>query len=167
MQATQNTVVKISYQLRNEPTGGIVDEATEDAPFSFLFGHQNVLPKFEEYLQGKVAGNQFHFVLSPEDGYGVFEESGVVQLSKDMFMHEGVLQEDVLTIGNVIPLQDQDGNPFQGRVVGVENEAVVIDLNHPLAGKELHFSGVVLEVREAHPVEIEHGHVHEGGNHHH
>ncbi len=167
MQAAQDTVLKITYQLRNEPTGGIVDEATEDAPFSFLFGHQNVLPKFEEHLQGKVAGNQFHFVLSPEDGYGVFEETGVVKLGKEMFMHEGVLQEDVLEIGNVIPLQDQDGNPFQGRVVGVDDTSVIIDLNHPLAGKELHFSGVILDVRAAHPVEIEHGHVHEGGNHHH
>jgi len=167
MQAAQDTVLKITYQLRNEANGPIIDEATADAPFSFLFGHSNVLPKFEEHLSGKIAGNQFHFVLSPEDGYGVFEETGVVQLSKEMFMHEGELQEDVLTVGNVIPLQDQDGNPFQGRVLNVGDDNVTIDLNHPLAGKDLHFSGEIIEVRVAHLVELEHGHVHEDGNHHH
>lgn len=167
MQAAPDTVLKITYQLRNEPNGPIIDEATVNDPFSFLFGHSNVLPKFEEYLEGKIAGNQFHFVLSPEDGYGVYEEGGVVQLSKEMFTHEGELQDDLLTIGNILPLQDQDGNPFQGRVVAVEETTVVVDLNHPLAGKELHFSGAIIEVRPAHPVELEHGHVHEDSNHHH
>ncbi|MBX2903501.1 MAG: peptidylprolyl isomerase [Chitinophagales bacterium] len=167
MQAAPNSVVRITYQLRTEPNGAIVDEATVDAPFSFLFGHGNVLPKFEEYLGGKVAGNQFSFVLSPEEGYGVYEDEGVVQLGKDAFMWEGKIQEDLLVLGNIVPLQDNQGNMLQGRIVDIQEEAVVLDLNHPLAGEELHFSGQVIEVREAHPVEIEHGHVHEGGNHHH
>ncbi len=167
MQAAPNTVVKITYQLRNTSDGPVVDEATLESPFSFLFGHQNVLPKFEENLSGKIAGNQFHFVLSAAEGYGEFEEEGVVLLSKEMFVYEGEVQEDILVIGNIIPLQDQNGNPFQGRVVNVGEKDVTVDLNHPLAGRELHFSGTVVEVRDAHPIEIEHGHVHENGEHHH
>jgi FKBP-type peptidyl-prolyl cis-trans isomerase SlyD len=167
MQAAPNSVVKITYQLRTEPNGTIVDEATIEAPFSFLFGHNNVLPKFEEHLGGKVAGNQFSFVLSPEDGYGVYEEEGVVQLPKEAFVWEGQVQEDLLVLGNIVPLQDNQGNMLQGRIVDIQPDVVIIDLNHPLAGEELHFSGTVIEVREAHPVELEHGHVHEGGHHHH
>lgn len=167
MQAAPNTVLKITYQLRTEPNGPIVDEATNDAPFSFLFGSGNVLPKFEENLNGKVAGNQFNFVLSPKDGYGEYEEDGVVQLGKEAFMWEGKIQEDLLVLNNIVPLQDNQGNTLQGRIVDIQENEVVLDLNHPLAGEELHFSGQVLEVREAHPTEIEHGHVHEGGHHHH
>jgi len=167
IQVAPNTVVKLAYQLRNEPNGEIVDEATADSPFPFLFGHQNVLPKFEDNLRGKFTGSTFEFVLSPEDGYGVYDETAVIQLAKEMFSVDGVVQEDLMTIGTILPLQDDRGNPFQGRVVAVENEAVTVDLNHPLAGKELHFSGTILDIRDAHPIELEHGHVHENGNHHH
>lgn len=167
MQASPNSVVRIAYELRTEPNGEVVDRAEKEQPFSFLFGHQNVLEKFEENLAGKIAGNQFNFVLNPEEGYGIYEEEAVLQLSKSVFSHNGVLQEDMLFVGNVVPLQDQDGNPFQGRIMNIQDENVVVDLNHPLAGKTLYFSGEVVEVRAAHPVEIEHGHVHEHGDHSH
>ena len=74
---------------------------------------------------------------------------------------------EMLFVGNVVPLQDQHGNPFQGRIVAVGDSDVTVDLNHPFAGKTLYFSGELLEVREAHEVEIEHGHVHEHGDHSH
>lgn len=167
MQAAPNTVVKLTYQLRTEPNGPVMDEADKGNPFSFLFGHNNVLDQFEKNLEGKIAGNQFSFVLSPEEGYGVFDEEAVVKLDKNVFSHEGVQHDEMLFVGNVVPLQDQHGNPFQGRIVAVGDNDVTVDLNHPFAGKTLHFSGEVLEVREAHPVELEHGHVHEHGDHSH
>ena len=72
--------------------------------------------------------------------------------------------------GDAAPLftaLDQNGNPFQGRIVNIILDKVTVDLNHPFAGKTLLFSGEVVEVREAHPVELEHGHVHEHGDHSH
>ena len=63
MQAAPNTVLKITYQLRTEPNGEIMDSADASHPFSFLFGHNNVLELFEQNLEGKIAGNQFSFVL--------------------------------------------------------------------------------------------------------
>lgn len=167
MKATQNTVVKLSYELRTEPNGEVMDAAEAAQPFSFLFGHNNVLDKFEKNLEGLIAGNQFQFVLSAEEGYGEYDEQAVVQLDKSVFSVEGVPQEDILFVGNIIPLQDQFGNPFQGRIVNITDNQVTVDLNHPFAGKPLHFSGTIIEVREAHPVEIEHGHVHEHGDHSH
>jgi len=166
MLAAPNSVVKITYQLRTEPNGEIVDEATIESPFSFLFGHNNVLPKFEEHLKGKAAGSTFSFTLTPEEGYGLYEEDGLAQLPKDAFVWDGELQEDLLVLGNIIPLQDNHGNLMQGRIVDIQPDFVIVDLNHPLAGEDLYFSGTILEIREALPVEIEHGHVHDGGMHH-
>jgi len=167
MKAANNTVVKITYQLRTEPNGDIMDAADETHPFSFLFGHSNVLDGFEKNLEGLIAGNQFNFELSAENGYGEYDDEAVVHLDKSVFAVDGVVQDDMLFIGNIVPLQDQHGNPFQGRVVDIAGDKVTIDLNHPFAGKPLFFSGVVLEVREANPVELEHGHVHEHGDHSH
>ena len=167
MKAANDTVVKITYQLRTAPNGDVMDEADEARPFAFLFGHSNVLEGFEKNLEGLIAGNQFNFELSAEEGYGEYDNEAVVHLDKGVFAVDGVVQDDMLFVGNIVPLQDQHGNPFQGRVVAIADDKVTIDLNHPFAGKPLFFSGTVLEVREANPVEIEHGHVHEHGDHSH
>ena len=167
MKAAPDTVVKITYQLRTEPEGQVMDSADTETPFTFLFGHQNVLEKFEQNLEGLIAGNQFTFTLTPEEGYGEYDNEAVIQLDKSVFSHEGQVMEEMLFVGNIVPLQDQHGNPFQGRIVNIEDNEVVVDLNHPFAGKTLYFSGEVVEVRQAHPVEIEHGHVHEQGDHSH
>lgn len=167
MQAAPNTVVKITYQLRTEPNGEIMDQADAASPFAFLFGHNNVLELFEKNLEGKIAGNQFSFMLEAADGYGEYDQEAVLLLDKNIFSVDGVVQEDMLFVGNIVPLQDQNGNPFQGRVVALTDTHATVDLNHPFAGKQLFFSGEVLEVREAHAVEIEHGHVHEHGDHSH
>jgi FKBP-type peptidyl-prolyl cis-trans isomerase SlyD len=167
MKAGKNSVVKLTYELRNEPEGQVVDSADKENPFAFLFGHGNVLDLFEKNLEGLIAGNQFNFTLSAEEGYGEYDEAAVIQLDKNVFSVDGKVQDDMLFVGNVVPLQDQDGNPFQGRVVAITGDKVTVDLNHPFAGKPLHFSGEIVEVRAAHPVELEHGHVHEHGDHSH
>ena len=167
MKAAPNTVVKITYELRTEPDGQVRDAANQESPFAFLFGHGNVLDKFEKSLEGLIAGNQFTFTLTPEEGYGTYDNEAVIQLDKNVFAVDGVVQDDMLFVGNVVPLQDQHGNPFQGRIVNVTGDKVTVDLNHPFAGKPLYFSGAVVEVREANPVELEHGHVHEHGDHSH
>jgi FKBP-type peptidyl-prolyl cis-trans isomerase SlyD len=167
MKAAPDTVVKITYELRTEPQGPVVDAADKESPFAFLFGHNNVLELFEKNLEGLIAGNQFTFTLTPEEGYGEYDNEALIQLEKSMFSHEGKLMDDMLFVGNIVPLQDQHGNPFQGRIVNITDESVSVDLNHPFAGKTLYFSGEVVEVRQAHPVELEHGHVHEHGDHSH
>jgi len=167
MKASKDSVVALVYQLRTDPTGPVMDEATADAPFEFLFGHGNVLDKFENNLDGLVAGNQFHFVLSPEDGYGELDPEAIIKMNKSDFQFEGEDASHLIEVGNLIPLQDQYGNPFQGRITAISDQDVTIDLNHPFAGKTLHFSGEVVGVREAHPAELEHGHIHQGGDHSH
>ena len=67
---------------------------------------------------------------------------------------------DIPEIGAVLPLQDNNGNRFQGQVVSIAEDGVVVDLNHPMAGQELHFKGNILNVRPANPDELSHGHAH-------
>lgn len=167
MKAAPNTVVKITYELRTEPNGPVMDAADAGSPFSFLFGHGNVLETFEKNLSGLDAGKSFSFSLLPSEGYGEYDQQAVIQLDKGIFTVEGKTQDDMLFVGNIVPLQDQDGNPFQGRIVNIADDKVTVDLNHPFAGKPLYFSGSVVEVREANPTEIAHGHVHEHGDHSH
>jgi FKBP-type peptidyl-prolyl cis-trans isomerase SlyD len=167
MKATKDAVVALVYQLRTEPNGPIMDEATADAPFEFLFGHGNVLDKFENNLDGLIAGNQFSFILTPADGYGEIDPEAIINMNKADFQFEGEDASHLIEVGNLIPLQDQFGNPFQGRITAISDNDVTIDLNHPFAGKTLHFSGEVVGVREAHASELQHGHIHQGGDHSH
>ena len=167
MKIAKDTVVALVYQLRTEPNGDIMDEATADTPFEFLFGHGNVLDKFESNLSGLIAGNQFQFVLNAADGYGDRDAEAEIKMNKSDFNFEGEDASHLIEIGNLIPLQDQHGNPFQGKITAVDIDIVTVDLNHPFAGKTLYFSGEVVGVREAHASELAHGHIHHGGDHSH
>ncbi len=64
-------------------------------------------------------------------------------------------------------MQDQDGNPVDGRVLEIKDATVIMDFNHPLAGQDIHFSGKILDVRDATAEELEHNHVHGEGAHQH
>ena len=165
MSIQKDKVVILSYTLK-VATGQVVDKATEDQPFAYIHGLGNALPAFEERLEGLAPGADFDFVLSVEDGYGEYEDGYVRDFDINMFKGEGV-PPDLLTVGNIIPMQDQYGNPLEGEIVEITNEAVTLDFNHPLAGEELHFSGRILEVRDATNEELQHGHVHGRGGHHH
>lgn len=88
-------------------------------------------------------------------------------MPKSSFIIDGNVAEEFLQIGAMIPLQTQDGHQLTGIVSKIGEEDVLVDLNHPLAGKDLHFSVEVLAVRTATPEEIAHGHVHGPGGHHH
>ncbi len=161
MKAEKNNVVSLTYELRiTGKEGEVVDTAKENQPLEFIFGTGMMLPKFEENLAGLKAGDSFDFMLTPEDGYGLRNEENVTDVPTDVFMQDGKIEDGLLTPGNVIPLQDQDGNRFNGQVISVTDKAVKLDFNHPLADENLYFTGKILSVREAAKQELEHGHVH-------
>jgi FKBP-type peptidyl-prolyl cis-trans isomerase SlyD len=84
-----------------------------------------------------------------------------------MFKVDGVLDLEVLRIGNMVPLLDREGNQLVAKIVSVDDGTVLLDFNHPLAGHDLHFAGKVMEVREASADELSHGHAHTPGMHDH
>lgn len=156
-------VVSLTYDLYvdNNGTEEKVESATEEQPLTFLYGAGQMLPKFEENLSSHSAGDAYEFRLTAEDAYGEYDEEAVANLPKEMF--QGA---DVPEIGTIIPLQDNNGNRFQGQVVSIAEDAVIVDLNHPMAGQELHFKGTVLNVRPATEEELSHGHAHGADGHH-
>ncbi len=167
--AGPNTVVSLTYQLRiDHAEGDVVETVLEEQPFVFLFGGGNLLPDFETNLKGKTSGSSFEFLIQSENGYGPYEQEAVIQVPRHIFESDPNADvETLLTIGNFLTLLDQDGNPLRGKVLEKDNENVTMDFNHPLAGRNLFFAGEILNVREATAEELDHGHVHGPGGHHH
>ncbi|HWZ03885.1 MAG TPA: peptidylprolyl isomerase [Mucilaginibacter sp.] len=157
-------VVSLTYDLYVDQDGSEVleESATEEQPLTFLFGAGQMLPKFEENLSELSTGDSYEFRLSAADAYGEYDEEAVANLPLEMF--KGT---EMPEIGTILPLQDNNGNRFQGQVVSVAEDSVIVDLNHPMAGQELHFKGNILNVRPATPEELSHGHAHGPDGHHH
>ena len=163
MQVGNNKVVTVTYQLHsNLPSTAKnhVETADKSNPLQFLYGSGMMIPGFEKGLAGKSIGDSFDFVINSEEGYGDNDASAVVDLPIDIFKVDNAVDLNILKIGNVLPMSDNMGNVMNGKVISFDDTAVKIDFNHPLAGHELHFSGVIIEVREATQEEMDHGHVH-------
>ena len=155
MKINQNKVVVLSYAAKVD--GMIVDQMTEEKPLDYIQGNNMLLPKLEEALEGKEEGYEFDLILQPEDAYGIYDEARVVDIPKDAFVVNGQLHEEILRIGNMIPMYNGEGQIVHGRVTELKESVVVMDFNHPMAGKTLSFTGKVISVREATEKELTEG----------
>jgi FKBP-type peptidyl-prolyl cis-trans isomerase SlyD len=168
MQISPNTVVSLTYELRLDgPEGEVIQVTDKKDPLVFIYGNGQLLPVFEENILHLTKGAHFSFLLNEKDGYGEFDPNAIIDLEISMFAQDGQIDHQMLTPGNTIPMSDENGNHYHGRVMRVDEETVKMDFNHPLAGKTLHFSGEITEVRQPSPEELSHGHVHGPGCHHH
>lgn len=164
MIAEKNNVVSIVYELRSgSKEGDVVEALTPENPLTFLFGTGGLLPRFEENLNGLTSGDNFEFLLHSEDAYGPVVESAIVQVPQKIFEVDGNIDENLMKVGNVVPMMDAEGKRLNGKVMAVEGDAVKMDFNHPMAGNDLFFKGEVTEVRTATEEELSHGHVHGQG----
>lgn len=146
-------MVSISYQVRTQD-GVLVDEAPANQPLEYLQGHNNLVVGLEKALEGKEVGDKFEVRVQPEEGYGAYSENMVQRVPKDVF--QGA---DELEVGMRF-LADTDIGPVPVVITEIDGDEVVVDGNHMLAGKELHFTAEVVATREATLEEIAHGHVH-------
>ncbi|HSH51294.1 MAG TPA: FKBP-type peptidyl-prolyl cis-trans isomerase [Bacteroidales bacterium] len=158
MVISNEKVVSLTYQLKVD--GKDVETVKEDKPLVFLYGAGQMLPKFEENIKGLKAGDEFEFDITCDDAYGKATDEAVLDLPKNIFEVEGKIDEGLLQEGNVIPMQNNEGQKFNGVVMELKDDTVKMDFNHPLAGDDLNFTGKVIEVREATKEETEHGHAH-------
>lgn len=148
MKIDNNTVAQIAYKIHsNSTTGDLIEFADESSPRSMIFGYEKVIPGFEANLLGKDTSDEFSFELSPEEAFGQYREELLVKVPKSAFMVNGELREDLLYIGNLISMMDNQGNPMKGKVTDVSAEEVSMDFNHPLAGNKLFIKGKVMSVR--------------------
>lgn len=163
MSTTDAKVITLVYELRKDhATGEIIETVDPTKPAEFLFGTGHLIRGFEHQVKDLQKDDTFEFTINPEEAYGAIDQGALVELPKDIFMIEGRLAEELLVMGNMINMQDQNGNPLRGKVTGITENSVSMDFNHPLAGVTLHFSGRVLASRPATAEEVSHGHVHTG-----
>ena len=165
MKIGKHTVPSVAYSLKVE--GEIVDKADENRPLEFITGLGMMLLGFESQLEGRSAGDTFEIEVASKDAYGPHDPKGVIPLPLEKFEVDGKLDTDVMKVGASMPMQDDEGNALHGLIVRLEAENVIMDFNHVLAGKDLHFTGQILDVRKATSEEIEHGHVHGPDGHQH
>ncbi len=158
MENTTQKYVTVAYELYIDNEKGIhelAEKAPVEHPFQFISGMGVTLPAFEENIVGLQAGDKFDFVLKKDDAYGEYVQKHVIDLPKSTFYVNGKFDKDMVYPGAVLPLVNEDGNRFNGLVLKVTDEVVTVDLNHPFAGKDLHFKGEVVTLREATNAEIE------------
>jgi len=163
MQVSINKVVTVTYDLSANLPGNDkqhIETADVNHPLSFIFGSGMMIPGFEKGLEGKLKGDDFVFTIESIEAYGDQDSNAVIKLPIDIFKVDGVVDFNLLKIGNILPLNDNEGNVLNGMVKGYDEETVMMDFNHPLAGHQLHFSGRIQDVRDASAEEISHGHVH-------
>jgi len=160
MNIAANTVVSIDYTLRND-AGDILDQSSPEAPLSYLHGHNNVISGLEHALLGKAKADRLEASIAPAEAYGEYDAALVQALPRAMF--QGV---DDIDVGMQFQTQ-MDGGVQVVTVKEVNDDTVTIDGNHALAGQTLHFDVTVKGVREASQEELDHGHVHGPGGHHH
>lgn len=160
MQIAKNKVVTIHYTLRDEQ-GAVIDSSSGRGPLAYLHGKGNIVPGLERALDGRGAGDKLDVTVAPEQGYGVRDERLVEIVPRSRFP-----AGTELAPGMRLRTSGARGVRIVS-VVKVERDFVTLDGNHPLAGRTLHFSVEVAEVRRATHEEVSHGHVHGPGGHHH
>ncbi|NNC22651.1 peptidylprolyl isomerase [Salinisphaera sp. USBA-960] len=149
MEIQQDSVVTIHYVLRGDD-GEVVDQS-DGQPLSYLHGHSNLIPGLEKSLDGHEPGDEVETTVTPEEGYGQYNEDLVQNVSRDAF--EGV---DNLEVGMSFRAESDAGNMIV-TIKEVGDEQVTVDGNHVLAGQNLNFVVTVADVRQATSDEIEQG----------
>mgnify|MGYP001816462917 FL=1 len=155
-----NTVVTLSYTLRDD-SGDIIDESKDGSPLLYLHGAQNIVPGLEEQLEGVGQGETIKATVPPEKGYG--PRIGQAQeVPRNLFPADAELAAGMQVIA-----RDDQGRQIPFFIVGITEDTITVDPNHPLAGETLHFEVTVQALRDATKEEIAHGHPHGPGGHHH
>ncbi len=160
MIVSKDKVVSIEYTLRDD-SGEILDSSESGEPLTYLHGNGNIVPGLESQLEGKTKDDALKVSVAPADGYGEFNPGDIVQVPREQFRDVKELE---------IGMQFTASGPEGQRIVTVtkiDNNIVTVDGNHPLAGKTLHFDVKIVGVRDASADELNHGHVHGTGGHHH
>jgi FKBP-type peptidyl-prolyl cis-trans isomerase SlyD len=156
-------VATIHYTLKDDK-GALIESSNDEGgePLSYIHGTGNLIPGLEDKLEGKTKGDKLSVTVKADDAYGERDEELIEVVEKTEFD-----DAEELTEGKEFQYDDEDGNIFHVRILKIDGDKVTVDGNHPLAGKNLSFDVEVLDVRTATAEELEHGHVHGEGHHHH
>jgi FKBP-type peptidyl-prolyl cis-trans isomerase SlyD len=154
-------VVTIEFTVKNADTNELIETSVGGEALLYLHGYNNLVPGLENALTGKAVGDKYEVLVSPEEGYGVRDDSLLETVPREMF--QGV---DDISVGMEFTADGPQG-PVVVEVKALDEKTVTVDANHPLASVPLSFSGEVKDIRDATEEELEHGHVHGEGGHQH
>ena len=154
-----DVIVTLEYTVVVD--GNVVDTSQDAEPIQFIQGKGQLVPGLARALYGMREGERKEVVVAAADGYGEEDADSIAEIPRSEFSHEIPLEPGV-----ELQLKNQEGDEFEAYIVSADDETVHLDFNHPLAGKELHFSVEVVDLREATKEELEHGHVHIQGHNH-
>lgn len=160
MEIAADRVVTIHYTLKDDG-GAVLDSSAGGEPLAYIQGHGNLVSGLEKALEGKQGGNTLAVVVAPADGYCKRDEALIQRVPKRSLQGAGDIKK-----GMQFQTRTEDGMRLF-TVTAVIGDMVTLDGNHPLADQTLHFDVEVVSVREATTEELEHGHVHGAGGHHH
>ena len=161
MQVAQDKVVAFHYTLTND-AGEVLDTSSGGAPLAYLHGQGNIVAGLEKALDGRSVGEKLSVRVEAVDGYGIRDPALVKRVPRRSFGSVGKI-----TPGMQFQAQLDRGQARVVTVTAVKGDMVTIDGNHPLAGENLNFDVEITEIRDPTAEELEHGHVHGPGGHHH
>jgi FKBP-type peptidyl-prolyl cis-trans isomerase SlyD len=149
----------LSYELREgNSKGAVLEIMNEKYPFQFLYGTGALLKSFENELEGLKEGSKFSFILTAEEAYGFPNPEEIIDIPIKAFYMDGKIPEGLLVKNQFVTVTDDLGKNHTGKILDFDDKIVTIDFNHVMVGKDLHFSGTVLSIREAHVDELIRGH---------
>lgn len=160
MKIEKDKVVLMHYTL-TDSEGNVIGSTEGDVPMAYMQGKGNIIPGLEVEMEGKKAGDKFKVNLSAENAYGKHNPELLNVVDKSVFQGD-----EEITIGLKVNVQTSNGDSI-AVVSAFDDKTITLDLNHPLANKDLTFDVEIVEIREATETEKEHGHVHGPGGHHH
>lgn len=151
-----NKYIRVSYELTAIEGGEreSIETATRENPYMFVSGLGVSLDAFEAQVIPLNQGDKFDFTLKVEEGYGEYHADFVQEVPRSIFEIDGKIDSKYIYEGAVVPLQNAEGQRFNGLIQHIGEKHIIVDLNHPLAGKELNFKGEIIENREATKEEI-------------
>ena len=152
MKIKAKTAVTVHYTLKNDD-GNVMDTSTHTKPFEYLQGANNLVPGLEREMEGREVGDAFAVSIGPAEGFGEYNPSLVQKSPKSMF--DGV---EKIEVGMPFQTQTENG-PRVVMVKSIDDEHVVTDGNHPLAGQNLHYEIEIIDIRAATQEEINQGYV--------
>lgn len=144
------------YEVNPDSTERLVHQVDREDPEKIVFGvTRGVIAPLEKAIEGLEPGGTFDLIVKADDAFGPVDPDQVVTLGRDLFVVDGKFDGEMIRPGSLVPMMTSDGYHINGLVKEVTADNVIMDFNHPLAGKDVHFKGKVTAVRDATPEELQ------------
>ncbi len=154
--------VELGYDLYEVVEGGadkLVHQTDASDPEKIIFGvTRGMIVPLEKAIEGLKPGERFDVTVKAAEAFGPHDPEQIVELDHDLFVVDGKFDDEMVKVGALVPMMTADGYRINGKVISVTPEKVTMDFNHPLAGKDVRFSGSIITVREATPEELQPAH---------